>query len=118
VKAYLVALPSTATLRALVRLAHHRSAIEQQYLELKDELGLDHFEGRSFPGWHRHVLLTALAFTWLQYERRRTGARLPSLPGRMCGDHRSAHRPFLRHAFALLGNHDEIQGFPSADLTK
>ena len=80
VKAYLVALPPTASLRALVRLAHHRWAIEQQYLELKDELGLDHFEGRSFPGWHRHVLLTALAYTWLQHERRRAGARLPSLP--------------------------------------
>lgn len=80
VKAYLVALPATASLRALVRLAHHRWAIEQQYEELKDELGLDHFEGRSFPGWHRHVLLTALAYTWLQHERRRAGARLPSLP--------------------------------------
>lgn len=80
VKAYLVALPPTATLRALVRLAHHRWAIEQQYLELKDELGLDHFEGRSCPGWHRHVVLTALAYTWLQHERRRAGARLPSLP--------------------------------------
>jgi SRSO17 transposase len=80
VKAYLVALPPTASLRALVRLAHHRWAIEQQYQELKDELGLDHFEGRSFPGWNRHVLLTALAYTWLQHERRRAGARLPTLP--------------------------------------
>jgi SRSO17 transposase len=80
VKAYFVALPATASLRALVRLAHHRWAIEQQYQELKDELGLDHFEGRSWPGWNRHVLLTALAYTWLQDERRRAGARLPSLP--------------------------------------
>jgi SRSO17 transposase len=80
VKAYLVALPTTASLRAVVRLAHHRWAIEQQYQELKDELGLDHFEGRSYLGWNRHVLLTALAYTWLQHERRRAGARLPSLP--------------------------------------
>lgn len=80
VKAYLIALPATASLRALVRLAHHRWAIEQQYQELKDELGLDHFEGRSFPGWHRHVVLTALAYAWLQDERRRRGARLPTLP--------------------------------------
>ena len=50
VKTYFVALPPTASLRALVRLAHHRWAIEQQYQELKDELGLDHFEGRSWPG--------------------------------------------------------------------
>jgi SRSO17 transposase len=80
IKTYFINLPPTTSLRALVRLAHHRWAIEQQYLELKDELGLDHFEGRSFPGWHRHVLLTALAYTWLQHERRRAGARLPSLP--------------------------------------
>lgn len=80
VKTYFISLPATVSLRALVRLAHHRWAIEQQYLELKDELGLDHFEGRSFPGWERHVLLTALAYTWLQHERRRAGARLPSLP--------------------------------------
>jgi SRSO17 transposase len=80
VKAYFVTLPPTASLRALVRLAHHRWAIEQQYQELKDELGLDHFEGRSFPGWNRHVLLTALAYTWLQHERRRAGTRLPTLP--------------------------------------
>jgi SRSO17 transposase len=79
-KAYFVALPPTASLRALVRLAHHRWAIEQQYQELKDELGLDHFEGRSFVGWHRHVVLTALAYAWLQHERQRPGARLPSLP--------------------------------------
>lgn len=80
IKAYLVALPVTASLRSLVRLAHQRWAIEQQYMELKDELGLDHFEGRSHAGWHRHVVLTALAYTWLQDARRRAGARLPTLP--------------------------------------
>ena len=80
VKAYLIALPPTASLQSLVRLAHHRWAIEQQYMELKDELGLDHFEGRSFVGWHRHVVLTALAYTWLQDARRRAAARVPTLP--------------------------------------
>jgi SRSO17 transposase len=79
-KYYLVDLPATASLKALVQLAHQRWAIEQQYQELKDELGLDHFEGRSWPGWQRHVVLTALTYTWLQAERRRHGARLPTLP--------------------------------------
>ena len=41
---------ATATWRELVRFAHHRWAIEQQYRELKTDLGLDHFEGRTFPG--------------------------------------------------------------------
>ena len=80
IKAYLVDLPATTSLPSLVRLAHHRWAIEQQYEELKDELGLDHFEGRSFVGWHRHVVLTALTYAWLQDERRRAGTRLPTLP--------------------------------------
>ena len=79
-KYYLVDLPATASLKALVQLAHQRWAIEQQYQELKDEVGLDHFEGRSLPGWQRHVVLTALAYSWLQAERRRRGARLPTLP--------------------------------------
>ena len=77
---YLVHLPATASLRALVRLTHQRWAIEQQYQELKDELGLDHFEGRTMPGWQRHSLLTALAYTWLQSERHRHGTHLPTLP--------------------------------------
>jgi SRSO17 transposase len=47
---------------------------------LKDELGLHHFEGCSFAGWHRHVVLTAMAYTWLQDERRRARARSPTLP--------------------------------------
>jgi SRSO17 transposase len=79
-KYYLVNLPPTTALRQLVHLAHQRWAIEQQYQELKDELGLDHFEGRSLPGWEKHVVLTALAYAWLQHERGRRGARLPTLP--------------------------------------
>jgi SRSO17 transposase len=79
-KYYLVNLPPTASLRALVRLAHQRWAIEQQYQELKDEIGLDHFEGRTFPGWARHVVLTAIAYSFLQSERRRRGQTHLTLP--------------------------------------
>jgi SRSO17 transposase len=82
IKYYLVHLPTTASLRDLVRLAHQRWAIEQQYQELKDELGLDHFEGRSLPGWEHHVVLTALAYSFLQGERRqrrRTGVTFPQV---------------------------------------
>jgi SRSO17 transposase len=79
-KYYLVHLPRTASLRALVRLAHQRWAIEQQYQELKDEIGLDHFEGRTWPGWERHVVLTAIAYSFLQSERRRRGQTSLTLP--------------------------------------
>jgi SRSO17 transposase len=71
---YFVHLPATAALRALVRLAHQRWAIEQQYQELKSELGLDHFEGRTYPGWQHHVVLTAVAHAHIQRERMRRGA--------------------------------------------
>jgi SRSO17 transposase len=78
VKYYFVHLPATASLRALVTLAHQRWAIEQQYQELKTELGLDHFEGRTYPGWQHHVVLTALAHAFIQRERMRPsrGVRL------------------------------------------
>jgi hypothetical protein len=48
-KHYFVSLPATASLSAVVRLAHQGCAIEQHYQDLKSELGLDHFEGRTYP---------------------------------------------------------------------
>jgi SRSO17 transposase len=71
-KYFFIHLPVTTALKRLVWIAHQRWAIEQQYQQLKDELGLDHFEGRTFPGWNRHVVLTAVAYTFLQQERRHT----------------------------------------------
>jgi SRSO17 transposase len=59
-------------LRRLVRLAKGRWRIEQAYRELKDELGLDHFEGRSWTGWHPHVTLVSMAYAFLVLERART----------------------------------------------
>jgi SRSO17 transposase len=49
----------------MVRLFHERFWIELGYQQLKEELGLDHHEGRSWTGWHRHVLLVILAFGYL-----------------------------------------------------
>jgi len=70
-KHYFVSLPASASLKQLVRLAHHRWAIEQHYQDCKSELGLDHFEGRSYPGWQHHMVISAVAFAFLQTERRR-----------------------------------------------
>jgi SRSO17 transposase len=64
-KAYLLNLPASASLKDLVRVARGRWPIEQQYRELKDELGLDHFEGRSYRGWTHHAVLAALTYTFL-----------------------------------------------------
>jgi SRSO17 transposase len=82
-KYYFVNLPATASLTHIVRLAHQRWAIEQQYQELKTELGLDHFEGRTFRGWHHHVVLTAITYNFLQAERHRSRTTLtfPAIRG-------------------------------------
>jgi SRSO17 transposase len=70
-KHYFVSLPATASLYQVVRLAHHRWAIEQHYQDLKTELGLDHFEGRLYPGWQHHQVISAVAYAFLQTERMR-----------------------------------------------
>jgi SRSO17 transposase len=79
-KYFLVNLPPTASLHAVVRLAHQRWAIEQQYAELKTELGMDDFVGRFYPGWNRHVALVALAHAFLQAERHRHGRTRLTFP--------------------------------------
>ena len=61
-------LPGDTSLLSQVRLAKIRWWIEQGYQQLKDELGLDHYEGRTWQGWHHHVTLTMLAFGFLTLE--------------------------------------------------
>lgn len=61
VKYWLSTLPARTPLTTMVRLAKIRWRIEHDYRELKTGLGVDHFEGRSFLGWHRHVTLSVLA---------------------------------------------------------
>jgi SRSO17 transposase len=64
-------LPEKTSLKRLVATAKSRWWIEHSYRELKDELGLDHFEGRSWRGWHHHVVLVLSAYAFLQDVRRR-----------------------------------------------
>jgi SRSO17 transposase len=71
VKYWLSNLPEATPIVELVRLGKLRWRIEQDYRELKGALGLDHFEGRSFPGWHHHVTLVAVAHGFLTLERLR-----------------------------------------------
>jgi SRSO17 transposase len=72
VKYWLAQLDSAVPgLRRLVRIAHARWRIELDYRELKEELGLDHFEGRHWLGWHHHVTLVNLAYTFLRAEQAR-----------------------------------------------
>lgn len=68
---WLSTLPETTPLLDLVCKAKWRWHIEQDYQQLKDELGLDHFEGRTWMGWHRHVTMAMIAFGFLVLERLR-----------------------------------------------
>jgi len=67
-KFWLANLPEGTSISSLVRLAKIRWWIEQGYQQLKDELGLDHYEGRTWQGWNHHVTLTMLAFGFLTLE--------------------------------------------------
>lgn len=62
---WLATLPETTPPAELVRLAKIRWRIEHDYRELKTGLGLDHFEGRSWLGWHHHATLVTAAHLFL-----------------------------------------------------
>ena len=68
-KFYLSSLPPETSVRTLVRLAKLRWRIERDYQEMKGELGLDHFEGRTWTGFHHHAALCAAAHAFLALRR-------------------------------------------------
>ena len=70
-KYWISTLPSGTKLRALVKMAKHRWIIERDYEELKQELGLGHFEGRNWRGFHHHATLCIAAYGFLVAERNR-----------------------------------------------
>ena len=68
-KFYLANLPADTSLRALAATIKARWVCEQAHQQLKEELGLDHFEGRSWTGLHRHALMSMIAYVFLQTQR-------------------------------------------------
>jgi SRSO17 transposase len=62
-------LPPSYRRKQLVRLIKERYRTERLYQDLKGELGLDHFEGRSFPGWHHHVSVVLSCYAFVVAER-------------------------------------------------
>jgi SRSO17 transposase len=70
-KYYLSNLPPNTPKRRLAAAVKARWVCEQAHQQLKQELGLSHFEGRSWTGLHRHALMTCIAFAYLQHLRLR-----------------------------------------------
>ena len=70
-KYYLCNLPKRTSLRRLAATVKARWSCEQVHQQLKEELGLGDFEGRSWTGLHRHALMTCIAFAYLQHRRLR-----------------------------------------------
>ena len=111
-KYYLSNLPPDAPLEALAALIKARWVCEQLHQQLKDELGLDHFEGRSWRGLHHHALLCLLAFAFLQHlrlggKKRRDRARArtaaPAEPARRPATDRGGAHPRAAALPALPG---------------
>src|ERR1700730_3605485 len=70
-KYWISTLPLNTKLKDLIKMAKHRWIIERDYEELKQELGLGHFEGRNWRAVHRHATLCIAAYGFLVAERTR-----------------------------------------------
>src|SRR5499433_4225413 len=113
-KYYLANLPAEMNLRSLAATIKARWICEQAHQQLKEELGLDHFEGRSWHGLHRHALMTMIAYAFLQHrrltkvgrekknQRPATSTDLASRPAR----HRRSHHAIKPSAMSKLPNLD------------
>lgn len=71
-------LPASTSLKALLRQTKERWRIERTYQDLKGQLGLDHFEGRSFTGWHHHVTIVLCCYAFCVAEHARSFFPSPS----------------------------------------
>lgn len=79
-KYYVSSFPKNTSLKKMIYLLHQRWTIEQGYQQLKEELGLDHFEGRSWRGLHHHLTLTFMAYCFLQLMRKSLKKKLRNVP--------------------------------------
>jgi SRSO17 transposase len=66
---FLCSVPARWTRKRLVRLVMQRWRTERAYQDLKGELGLDHYEGRRFPGWHHHISVVLCCYAFIVAER-------------------------------------------------
>jgi SRSO17 transposase len=109
-KYYLANMPAKTNLRTLAATIKARWICEQAHQQLKEELGLDHFEGRSWQGLHRHALMTMIAYAFLQHSRlaqagrKKKNQRSPASaePASRTPSHRRSHRSTTTSAMPVL----------------
>ena len=101
-KYYVSNLPADASLKMLAATIKARWVCEQAHQQLKEELGLDHFEGRSWTGLHRHALMTMIAYAFLQSRRLKAAGRKKKNRGTAAttehARHKASHPQPLRTA--------------------
>jgi len=78
---YISNAPESAPLRLFVWLSGIRWAVEQSFEETKTELGMAHYEVRTYPGWHRHMLTSMLAHFFLWHLKLRLGKKSTGADG-------------------------------------
>jgi SRSO17 transposase len=109
-KYYLANMPAKTNLRTLAATIKARWICEQAHQQLKEELGLDHFEGRSWQGLHRHALMTMIAYAFLQHRRLAQAGRkkkkqrstASAEPAGRAPSHRRSHRSTTTSAMPVL----------------
>ena len=117
-KYHLATLPADADLKTLAATVKARWSCEQAHQQMKEELGPDHFEGRSWQGLHRHTLMVMIAYAFLQHCRlaeakgekntaqgRSSGTTTTNASGRPPRRHRRAHSSYLATAMSSLQKH-------------
>ena len=116
-KYHLAKLPADVDLKTLAATVKARWSCEQAHQQMKEELGLDHFEGRSWQGLHRHTLMVMIAYAFLQHRRlaqakgekntmlgRPSGTATTNSSGRPTRRHRRAQSIPLAKAMSPLQN--------------
>jgi SRSO17 transposase len=91
-KYYVSNLPVDTSLKKLAAAIKARWVCEQAHQQLKEELGLDHFEGRSWTGLHRHALMTMIAYAFLQSRRLKAAGRKKKSRGATAATNNASHQ--------------------------
>jgi SRSO17 transposase len=91
-KYYVSNLPADTALKMLAATIKARWICEQAHQQLKEELGLDHFEGRSWTGLHRHALMTMIAYAFLQSRRLKATGRKKKNRGTATATQHAGHQ--------------------------